>query len=47
MKKMSSIFELQEKIRKHYSWYSLNVTNDTKLGFTDKARKTQNFFVAL
>ena len=44
---MSSIFELQEKIRKHYSWYSLNVTIDTKLWFTDKARKTQNFFVAL
>ena len=47
MKKMSSISELQEKIRKHYSWYSINVTIDTKLWFTDKARKTQNFFVAL
>ena len=44
---MSSISELQEKIRKHYSWYSINVTIDTKLWFTDKARKTQNFFVAL
>ena len=44
---MSSISELQGKIRKHYSWYSINVTIDTKLWFTDKARKTQNFFVAL
>lgn len=44
---MSSISELQEKIRKHYSWYSINVTIATKLWFTDKARKTQNFFVAL
>lgn len=44
---MSSISELQEKIRKHYSWYSVNVTSETKLWFTDKARKTQNFFVAL